>query len=1716
MSFQPLDSGVTVSPFTMVSMSGLPTNATGIYLDADPAHSSCLLQTAGVDALYADKYQNIGINTRAPAAQLDINGTTTHLKLTYNNTINNAKIDVSSDGKLSFYSSGSYVSTDNASSFDVKAHNGMNAGLMLGGVLVTATAAQLNSLASGGSAGNTLTVADTITITNANGVDKGLILGSTLVTSSAAELNYLDGSTPGTAVASKALVLDSNKAIVGISNLSASNLTISPSVYTYLSSLTNTTGHGPTAIRGVMAFSPSNVGVAIARYQNPSLTVDLFTEPTYGFNSTATTMGFGGGETIYHCAIVWNAGLSQFVFYYHTGDGMTSYQTLYYKTSSDGTSWSSQASTGLTLTWAGVSVAYHSASGTYIAFNRDTFYYSTNGISGWTSVNMSSTNVPGYPVLDCIQMLGNYATHSVCANSNTYNVMQWNGTAWVQAGTVDGTAFPPMRTYSVSEDRLYMISTTSINTSTGTLSLVCIDNFSTTPFSSWATAKYSASISNIKNITQINAKYLPNYGVIIAGIKSIVIDANNQFTIRVIQIKDKAALLDYMDGPVETSGTQYAVNSCISEDYNETLVIPSMNSIYSPTVGAVYSLKTGSSNNFTFGSTVISESEIAVIDGVTAGTASASKALIVDGSRNISNVGNVSAANITSTTGTLVMGTTTIAESEIATIDGVTAGTASASKALIVDSNKDITGVRNLSTTGIISTSLTTDSSSISTGAVTVAGGVGIAKKLYVGGIETITDVTESSSISTGALVVNGGVGIAKKLTVGGVETITDVTESSSISTGALVVDGGVGIAKNLNVAGVETISNTTESSSTIDGALVIAGGVGIAKKLNVGGIETITDVTDSSSISTGALVVDGGVGIAKKLTVGGVETITDITNSSSITTGALVVNGGVGIALNVVVGGDETITSTTESTTVSTGALVVDGGVGVAKKLTVGGIETITNITDSSSTTTGALVVTGGVGIGAKLTVGGAETISDATDSSSTSTGALIVAGGVGVAKKLTVGDIASFTSSQDSSSVSTGAVVVTGGVGIGAKLTVGGIETITDTTESTTVSTGALVIAGGVGIAKKLTVGGIETITDTTESTTVGTGALVVDGGVGIAKKLTVGGIGTITDTTESSSTSTGALVVTGGVGIGAKLTVGGAETITDATESTTVSTGALTVAGGVGIAKKLTVGGVETITDTTESSSVSTGALVVDGGVGIAKKLTVGGITAITDLTGSTSTSTGALTVAGGAGIAENLFVGGNATITGNLTVSGTTTTVNTETITVADNTITVNSGPSGSGKDGGLLVQRYQIDNNAGTGDVVSDIAKYTTTIASTSDLSHITLATGASAVDNYYNDWWIKITSGAANNNVRKVIAYNGTTKVATLSSDLSTAPATDDTISMFSKTFPTFIWQEASKKFIMTFAPIDSSTTINTQDYADIGVSNATINATTGSTSKTTGALIVSGGAGINENLYIGGVLDVVAHDGSTTGLKLNGTLVTSTAAELNYVDVTAGTATASKALVLDSSSNISGINKLSMTSIRTGTPANDALPMEIGYVSYQYTGAFAYSNSNNAHGLVPADTAASANYSMRTDGRILCTGEIEITSDHRLKENIEEITSELSKEFVMTTTPVRFNWRSGDNITDYGYIAQDVYKKGFTDLVTITPSPGMDECIDDDGFISPKDAKFVFSPGKIIPLLALNQREVFKQIEDKNTKIGELEDRIAKLEELINKLTQC
>jgi hypothetical protein len=97
-----------------------------------------------------------------------------------------------------------------------------------------------------------------------------------------------------------------------------------------------------------------------------------------------------------------------------------------------------------------------------------------------------------------------------------------------------------------------------------------------------------------------------------------------------------------------------------------------------------------------------------------------------------------------------------------------------------------------------ISSTLTTDSSSVSTGSIITSGGVGIAKALNVG------SATDSSSISTGSIVTAGGVGVAKALYVGTTANVAGaVTLQSALSvTGVTTVQAGTAAAPAITTTG--------------------------------------------------------------------------------------------------------------------------------------------------------------------------------------------------------------------------------------------------------------------------------------------------------------------------------------------------------------------------------------------------------------------------------------------------------------------------------------------------------------------------------------------------------------------------------------------------------------------------------------------------------------------------------------------------------------------------------------------------------------------------------------------------------------------------------------------------------------------------------------------------------------------------------------------------
>lgn len=264
---------------------------------------------------------------------------------------------------------------------DITEHNGVDAGLMLGGVLLTATATQLNNLASGSSDFTDVTVAGDLTITNHNGSDTGLVLGNTLVTATGAELNTLDLATPGQAENSKALVLDQWGEISGIDKLSTTNFeTAGTASYSVLYNWNNQ-GTLPTNTWCSVAYSPSlNIYVAIA---SNNANTNAFASSTDGFNWTQRTAP--AAKTWNHVIWIEEMGL------FYAVSNATSATANSFAYSSNGTSWTgASAPTAQNFTY----IEYLSEKSVLMASaennttNSTAFYYSFNGTT-WANTRTS-------------------------------------------------------------------------------------------------------------------------------------------------------------------------------------------------------------------------------------------------------------------------------------------------------------------------------------------------------------------------------------------------------------------------------------------------------------------------------------------------------------------------------------------------------------------------------------------------------------------------------------------------------------------------------------------------------------------------------------------------------------------------------------------------------------------------------------------------------------------------------------------------------------------------------------------------------------------------------------------------------------------------------------------------------------------------------------------------------------------------------------------------------------------------------------------------------------------------------------------------------------------------------------------------------------------------------------------------------------------------------
>ena len=239
-------------------------------------------------------------------------------------------------------------------------------------------------------------------------------------------------------------------------------------------------------------------------------------------------------------------------------------------------------------------------------------------------------------------------------------------------------------------------------------------------------------------------------------------------------------------------------------------------------------------------------------------------------------------------------------------------------------------------------------------------------------GTTEITDSTNSTSTSTGALIVDGGVGIAKDVIIGGSLTAQEF-HTEFVSASIVFTSGSTKFGDSLddihNFTGSINQSGSAVSLTTTTGAITLDGKTGVTIKesgTNVIAIDTNRDVLFSH---TGGSTSDPDVEFDGYVRFDGVAEVSLGTESTSTSTGALIVDGGVGVVKNVNVGGN---ISGSYTSTGSFGTLrVVDpAGININSIGTVSG-----SFTSTGSFGTLRIVDPAGININSIGTVSGSST---------------------------------------------------------------------------------------------------------------------------------------------------------------------------------------------------------------------------------------------------------------------------------------------------------------------------------------------------------------------------------------------------------------------------------------------------------------------------------------------------------------------------------------------------------------------------------------------------------------------------------------------------------------------------------------------------------------------------------------------------------------------
>ena len=733
--------------------------------------------------------------------------------------------------------------------------------------------------------------------------------------------------------------------------------------------------------------------------------------------------------------------------------------------------------------------------------------------------------------------------------------------------------------------------------------------------------------------------------------------------------------------------------------------------------------------------------------------------------------------------------------------------------------------------------------------------------------------------------------------------------------TGALAVSGNETIGGTLGVTGASTLAGMSATTGTFSSTLGVSGTT-TAAAINASGLVSVTNTTDATSTTTAALKTAGGLAVAKKLYIG------DQTFASANVTisgaGNYITTPGANVTNNFQVGGTATIVNltVTGSTTLNTDSQL-----------------SLNNATTAHSTITDDITLTNATIIG--------NVVPDANNTYD-------IGGSTTVWKTLYANNVVANVAWSSVTDKPDPVVTVT----LSGDVAGSGNATLTDLANGT-VSIATTIQPNSVALGTDTTGNYVGTLAAGTPSTQSGTSGLTISAASGEDTAATIAHADTSSVSNISIDNSNGTVIQDIALGF---------DTFGHVTSASAVSVN-LDLRYPQSAFTNIAVSGQSTI----QADSLTDTLTFV--GSGIAAITT----NATSDTVTITATETDTLQTVTNRGntttnsITVNDLNANNVVISGNLTVSGTTTYVNTTNLDIGDNIITLNADYTGATptENAGIEIERGTLANtsllwnettdrwtftNNGTTyyniPISTEYDKYTSWTIRDGDTTTYTItsgdtlqiASGTGITSNFTADDVLTITNTdtGSSQNIFKNIAVSGQTSVVADSNNDTLTFAGSGTVSITTDAgTDTVTITGAATNLGYTSATTEGTVTSSTGTNATIPAANSTVAGlvTTGNQTitgtKTFSSTItgdISGNAAtaaqVNSTLTRGSYL---------TGNNFNGSAATSWA-----VDATT-TNTASKVVARDASGNfaagtitaaLSG-NATTATTLATGRNIN-------------------------------------------------------------------------------------------------------------------------------------------------------------------------------------------